>query len=81
MAPKDDGVVPWFRRAGTIAAAIVALFAATSGIAAFTVRAAEKVLFYHSLPEVIRKMDKKMNTVLEVVCAAHPSAACKKTGD
>ena len=67
-----DTVTPWFKRAGTIAAAIVAIVAAFSIGTAVIVKGAESVLFWKTLPEAMTAITKDVKIIKRVVCRAHP---------
>ncbi len=67
-----DVVTPWFKRAGTISAAIVAMVAAFSIGLAVVVKGAESVLFWKTLPEAMTAMTKDLKIIKRVVCRAHP---------
>lgn len=67
-----DTVTPWFKRAGTIAAALIAMIAAFSIGLAVLVKGAESVLFWKTLPEAMVEMTKDLKIIKRVVCRAHP---------
>lgn len=68
----SDVVTPWFKRAGTISAALIAMIAAFSIGLTVVVKGAESVLFWKTLPEAMAVMTKDLKIIKRVVCRAHP---------